>query len=626
MSGTDTIADVGPRFDVLIDGYGYVFWTELMESMPFRNQRAAYSYTPTFIERTNISGNYGDNQQDFFMTASQDDWSGGQGQQYLRTNDVASESKFYLGSFINTRIPGQVTLAAITTNVNDGNGGKAQAACGGGNGASSGGSGLKLFHYYSVGADLWQMSTVSATDIGAHGAGTVAQWGMCADGNFVYISGSPKIRKWDGSGGGFIDFSATPCKSIAYLNNTLFGFTAGKLVQYSTAGVQSDVFPWKYADGTADATLGVKLLPFGPDLLILFPFRTDKPELWMYDGTNTSMIADLPASAQAYDVIEIGGVVFISANVIDDTIIGTPGVMGVIYAFVNGTIEEVWRAAGPVQGNIAKIALGSFGGRLIFVDPYTKRLNQLDIGSGAVTGVAGYSHTTETGGGSGFSPQISSAAQSIMVTWQRSSNTSGEGPDVYPSTNAYATSGTVQGSLIDFDNGLTKNMRSVKVDWAGGGSVDIAYQLDGLLGSYTTLQASAVSGTEYLLPAGTQGHSISVQITLNNSAGNVPTLKRIYVRAAPVQQSYRRCQYVIDLTGRNDSDVNQPVELRDGTSSTLTGAQMAANLIASITSIPISVTDRFTTYNAVFEQGEGITELDEVRPGEFIAQVTLREV
>jgi hypothetical protein len=34
----------------------------------------------------------------------------------------------------------------------------------------------------------------------------------------------------------------------------------------------------------------------------------------------------------------------------------------------------------------------------------------------------------------------------------------------------------------------------------------------------------------------------------------------------------------------------------------------------------------FGTYAAVFEQGEGVTELDEVRPGEFIAQVTAREV
>lgn len=596
--------------------------------MPFRNQRAAYSYTPTFIERTNISGNYGDNQQDFFLTASQDDWSGGQGQHFLRTNDVTSSSKFYSGSFINTRTEGQVTLSALTTNVNDGNGGLAAAACAMGNGVSAGGGGLRILHAYCVGSDLWQMNGVTASDVGAHGAGTVAQWGMCADGKYVYISGGTKLRKWDGSS--FSDFSATPCGSIAYLNNTLYGFTAGKLVQYSTTGTQSDVFPWKYANGDADATGAVKtsqvkLVPFGPSLLILFPFRADRPELWLYDGTNTSIIAEFPRSAIAYDCIEIGGIVFISALITDDTAIGTPGDKAVIYAYVDGTLSEVWRSIGAVTGTIDKVALGTFAGNLVFVDPYTRTLSQLDISSGAVTSVAGYTHGAETSGT--HSPQISSAAQSVMVTWQTATTVSGVGPDVYPSTNAFAASGIIQTSLIDFDNGLTKNMRSVKVDWSGGGSVDIAYQLDTLTGSYTSLQTGATSGTEYLLPASTQGHSISVQVTLNNSAGSVPTLKRIYVRAAPVQQSYRRNQHVLDLTGRNDRDVNQPVRLRDDTDSTLTGAQMAANLIASITStIPISVTDRFGTYNAVFEQGEGITELDEVRPGEFIAQVTLREV
>lgn len=623
MSGTDTIADVGPRFDVLIDGYGYVFPNPLLTNLPFRSQRAAYSYTPTFIERTNVSGNYGDNQQDFFMTASQDDWSGGQGQHFLRTNDVASSSKFYLGGFINTRTEGQVTLSALTTNVNDGNGGKAQAACGCGTGV--GGNFNAIEHAYCVGTDLWTMNGVTATDIGAHGAGTVAQWGMCADGKYVYVSGGTKLRKWDGAA--FTDFSVTVCSSIAFLNNTLYGFTAGKLVQYSTAGAQSDVFPWKYAEGTADATTGVKLIPFGPTLLILFPFRADRPELWLYDGTNTSMIAEFPRSAKAYDCIEIAGIVFVSALITDDSAIGTPGARAAIYAYVNGTVEEVWRSVGAVTGGIDKVALGTFGGNLIFVDPYTRTLNQLDVVSGAVTGVASYTHGVESGGGSGQTPQISSASQSVMVTWQRAVSASGVGPDVYPSTNAFAASGTIQTSLVDFDNGLTKNMRSVKVDWSGGGSVDIAYQLDSLTGSYTSLQTAAVSGTEYLLPAGTQGHSISVQITLNNSAGNVPTLKRIYVRAAPVQQSYRKCQYVLDLTGRNDRDVNQPVRLRDGTDSTLTGAQMAANLIAAITSTaPISITDRFGTYNAVFEQGEGITEIDEIRPDEFYAQITSRGI
>jgi hypothetical protein len=54
MSGPVTAAEVPGVYDVVIDGYGFVFWTSLMQSLPFRNQRAAYSYTPTFLERTNV--------------------------------------------------------------------------------------------------------------------------------------------------------------------------------------------------------------------------------------------------------------------------------------------------------------------------------------------------------------------------------------------------------------------------------------------------------------------------------------------------------------------------------------------------------------------------------------------
>lgn len=613
------------RYDVVIDGFGYIFWNELMASMPFRNQRAAYSYTPTFIERTNISGNYGDNQQDFFMTASQDDWSGGQGQQFLRTNDVTSASKFYAGSQIEISTAGQVTIAPATQNINDGNRAIGLSSCGLPESIDS------TKHGYVVGTDLWTMDALgTATDIGAHGAGAVTNspWSTCSDGLYLYISGASKIRKWDGTS--FTDFSATPCGPIAFLNNTLFGFTAGKLVQYSTTGVQSDVFPWKYADGTADGnTANVKLIPFGPDLLILFPYRSGRPEVWMYDGTNTSKIAELPPSTIAYDIIEIQGVVFVSAFVLDSPSGFAAGVTPIIYAYTNGSVDEVWRAAGPINTNLLlnamRPALGTVGGRLVFVDGYSRGINQLDLKTGAVSKVGVIVHSENSA--TDFRCRMSSALSSILLTWGKISNVSTVGPDLFPQLATFAATGTLQTSLIDFDNALTKTMRSVKIDWSGGGSVDIAYQLDGLLGSYTSLQTSAASGTEYLLPAGTQGHSISVQITLNNSAGNVPTLKRIYVRAAPVQQSYRKCQYILDLTGRRDRSVNQPVIRRDGTKSNLTGAQMAANLVPSITSTtPISVTDRFGTYNAVFEQGEGITELDEVRPGEFIAQVTLREV
>ena len=52
-----------------------------------------YAYSPTFVERANVQGDYGDNQQDFFMTFSQKDWSLGEQQRYFRRATTGSTSR-----------------------------------------------------------------------------------------------------------------------------------------------------------------------------------------------------------------------------------------------------------------------------------------------------------------------------------------------------------------------------------------------------------------------------------------------------------------------------------------------------------------------------------------------------
>lgn len=49
----------------------------------FGREPATYGHSPTFVERSNVSGDYGDNQQAFWLVASQRDWSLGEQQPFL---------------------------------------------------------------------------------------------------------------------------------------------------------------------------------------------------------------------------------------------------------------------------------------------------------------------------------------------------------------------------------------------------------------------------------------------------------------------------------------------------------------------------------------------------------------
>ena len=109
-----TSGDVPGVYDVVIDGQGYLFYEQMdVAATTFGHipQRALYGYTPTFIERTNITGDYGDNQQAFWLTVSDRDWSLGEEQKYYRGNDAVSARRYYAGTNLDISIPGQAKLA-----------------------------------------------------------------------------------------------------------------------------------------------------------------------------------------------------------------------------------------------------------------------------------------------------------------------------------------------------------------------------------------------------------------------------------------------------------------------------------------------------------------------------------
>lgn len=168
-------------------------------------------------------------------------------------------------------------------------------------------------------------------------------------------------------------------------------------------------------------------------------------------------------------------------------------------------------------------------------------------------------------------------------------------------------------------------------------SVDLAYQLDGAGGSYTSLATGITSGTEYALAASTTAHSVSVRVTLNSATGSAtPTLKRVYLRAAPTLQQFRKAEYLFDLSGGQREELGKiSRRCRDGTAYPVDSDTAAKNLrkIATQT-VPFTVVDRFSTptgFTALADLQENQEGYDghaiyEERPGVYIGRINVREV
>lgn len=188
-----------------------------------------------------------------------------------------------------------------------------------------------------------------------------------------------------------------------------------------------------------------------------------------------------------------------------------------------------------------------------------------------------------------------------------------------------ATGGGVTSPLLDFDSSLDKLFRGIKVDFddaedGDGGSIDISYRVNDVDGDYTDLQLDATSGTEYTL-TDISGRSISVKITLNKGTSTLgPVVKRIYVRAVPTTNSYKRRRYTLNCTGR---DHDSTILVRDKTSHTKDGLEMATDLeTAAEATTPFTIADKLGSFTGIVEE----LELIEVRPEEFVARVLVREV
>lgn len=594
-----TAADVPGIYDLVIASKGYIMANPVAPNLPFRTQRAKYGYTPTFISRQNTSGDFGDNQQDFWLTASQRDWSLGEDQKYFRVKDPEKSRQYWLGARVNVNIPGQV---AIQRNANATNG---PIFAGAGSHPAGGlcftSDPTRLFD---------QAFQFGATSRGNHGCGA-SLTAYATDGVYLYISGSgcTKTRKYHLATQVFSDFSATPMEDLVFLNNTLYGVAGGILYTIDTAGNAVASFTWKDATGTA-LTGAMKLEALGGKVIILRTSgSTSGAELWQYDGIGVSKLAEYPANFTAKDFTVQSGIIFV---------VGVEGKNGdgyrtALWYYANGTIGRSWANQTYTTSTNVGCAVTPFGNGLLFTDVVNAVVRFYDLQVGGVSSVFEYTP----------GPSMYMATSNSFVILIDSSFA-----NIYPYTTGITTFAELASSIIDFDTSLTKLFRGVIVDWVAattgnGGSVDISYQVDSVDGSYTTLQTSAVSGTEYLFPGVVTGRGISIKLKINKGTSILgPIVKRVYARAAPTLTKFRTGEYVIDCTG---IDGKNPVTLRNEKPSPLSGQAMVNNLVADATSgVPISITDRLGTFTGIVELET--FEVIELRPKEYFVRFQAREV
>lgn len=607
----DVAADVPGKFDVVIDGHGYILSNTVDQSLPFRVQRGSYSFSPTFLERTNVQGNYGDDQQAFWQTYSQNDWSGGEQQRFYRSNDADKIHRYWRGTNIDTSTPGQVSIRPDTkTNISFSS-------------AALGATGTAYTNNKLYVADSTKLYSIAGdgtkTDLGVHGAGTPFSRGLVSDGNYVYVSGTTALRAYNIAVPAFTTFNSfTNWMALAYMGNTLYAIPSAmaSLYSFSTAGVQTALYNFQDAQGGSRGVV-TSIKSFGGQILLLRATSEENrgSTLWQYAGTGASTLAELPPNFRGDTIEVLNGVVFIAGAFITKN---STTYQPAIFYYLNGSVGLLWKSSATTT-NTTVPAMVAFQQGLVFTDETVGSFLFYDITTGSISTIGSFSTGSVTWTNA---TSATMAASGTAFIHTRNSTSTYFFPD-----SATASSGAVYTSLVDLESSLTKLFRAIVVDYSpatdgDGGSVDIAYQVDSLDGAYTNLVTGATTGAENLLTSIT-GRSISVRVTLNKGTSTAgPVLKRIYVRAVPTLRSLRLDEFIIDCSGINGKN---HVKLRHGADHPLDGFSQGQNLRTSTQSTsPISITDRFGTFTGVIEP-DGF-ELIEVRPEEFVARVKVREV
>lgn len=380
---------------MLINGEGYVLLPLDLAARYFAREPVTYGYSPTFVERSNVQGDYGDNQQDFWLTVSDRDWSLGEQQKYYRSDAIAAR-RYYRGTAADISVAGEVAVHQGKVTV-------------------TGLSTAVVYAGTAIGAILYLGSTTNmystlqtgvVTSLGAHGLGSSpSAFGMCTDGYAVYLSSGASVvgvRKYESAA--FTTFSTTSADSLAFVNNTLYGInnTTNILSRYSTDGSVTTLYQWKQADGDSPTGLinATRMLPYGGKVLILArgPAGLGSPGLWQYDGIGVNSVASLPGGFLPWDLARYGDQVVISGYRMRTT--GTEGlsrayVRPALYSYISGSMSLLWQAdeyLGIIRDNTSGFAGGPAIAPLkdgcIFHDEYSDTLKYYDSSTGGVSTVS----------------------------------------------------------------------------------------------------------------------------------------------------------------------------------------------------------------------------------------------
>lgn len=675
------VAQPKQRYDVVIDGVGYMKWRQTDDSLPSRVYQIVpetLQWSQQFIERTNVSGDFGDNQQDFFMTYTMRDWSGGEGQKFFR-QQTDKDRTYWDGSNVRpTETPGAVvvgprevqsslphtaTPAALAYNLafiketSTGTIGDAMVI------AICDVVLTTIFTYYSLdgGASWTQMCATTPPSQAFDACDLIG-----GDDSKIYLlvnhwigtSGTSKIFTCTGVGASSWTAHTTLAKNVSmieFYNNGIYGVTGGALFQtIDVSGGGSDGALNTIKDLGGGQV--IDMMAAGGVIYLLYCSSQGDHRLMQYDGTDVVEIARLPKgwrspkpSESAIDGSGLNrrlrclsyqdGIVYVGGSIPGNDALVTQGnaftYRSALWFYDGGDSGILWQSNFMLQtqkrGGGATCVID--GGIIVFADHIAERLMAYDPRTGGVFTLSTLSNVPS---GSNIPPiwrlEYDPINSVIMGTWSTAYGATDD--PFYTVTSAQinrwqlrktgATSGYVATSLFDFDSSLPKWFAGVTINGqvkpysgdAGAGTFDIYYQLDGVDGSYTLLQAGAVPGTEYRIDA--SAHSISIKVVLNNNGDYGPSLQRIAVRAAPTQQIFRQRAYVLALL----NDVNR----KDGSEEPLTPGQQRHALETSLTKqVPILVSDEtMTNVKMVFDASN--TEIREIRENEYIAFVYLREV
>lgn len=668
------------RYDVVIDGVGYMLWRQTDDSLPSRIYQIVpetLTWSQQFIERTNVSGDFGDNQQDFFMTYTMRDWSGGEGQKFFR-QQTDKDRTYWDGSNVRpTETPGAVVVGAreienSLPHTGTGSGNMAyNIAFIKETGAGTIGDALVCVVNDAVGSALY---TFYSTD------GGVTWTEMCAtsrpaqavdacdliggDNGTIYLL----VRDWLASSESKI-FSCssvgattwTAHTNLAKIINMMEWFNGGMYCCSSGALFQTVDVSGGAGDGTLNTIkdLGggqvIDMMAAGGVLYLLYCSAQGDHRLMQYDGTDVVEIARLPkgwkSPKPSESAIDTGGnrrlrclsyqdgIVYVGGSVPGNDALITQGntftYRAALWFYDGGDSGLLWQSNVMLQTQ--KRAGGATcvidGGIIVFADHIAERLMAYDPRTGGVFTLSSISNVPN---GSNIPPiwrlEYDPINSVILGVWEKDFQANLDPFFTITSTQINrwqlrkqgATSGYVTTSLFDFDSSLPKWFAGVTINGqtkpysgdAAAGTFDIYYQLDGVDGAYTLLKAGAVPGTEYRIDQ--SAHSISIKVVLNNNGDFGPSLQRLAVRAAPIQQIFRQRAYVLAL-------INDVVRV-DGSMEPLTPAEQRKALETSLTkNVPILVSDEaMTNARMVFDASN--TEIRMIRENEYIAFVYLREV